>query len=155
MKKFIITTMVAGVLASGCTGSFKLTKNLHTWQTSFEEKWVDEVAFLGCIILPVYGISTLCDAIVFNSFEFWTGDNPITTVSIEQNGQKAQVAFMEDGKVRIETETGKVLLLEKTEAGVTAQDTEGNTLYTSTTNGTTVTVADASGNVIKTFEKTQ
>jgi hypothetical protein len=135
MKKFFITTMVAGVLASGCTGSFKLTKSLHSWQTSFENKWVDEVAFLGCVILPVYGFATLGDAIIFNSVEFWSGENPLDTVSIEKNGQKAQVAFMEDGKVRIETENGKVLFLEKTENGVNAKDADGTTLYSSTTQG--------------------
>ncbi len=154
MKKFIITTMVAGVLASGCTGSFGLTKGLYNWHRGLDNKWVDELGFLACTIFPVYAFAGFGDVIIFNTVEFWSGENPLGTAALEQD-TGAQVAFTEDGKVRIETETGKVLILEKTETGVTAQDAEGNTLYTSTTDGTTVTVADASGNVIKTFEKTQ
>jgi len=76
MKKFIPALLIA-ILLTGCTGPFQLTKNLHKWQTSPEDKWIDEAAFLGCIILPVYGICTLGDALIFNSIEFWGGENPI------------------------------------------------------------------------------
>lgn len=81
MKKFIPLVLIASILLTGCTGPFVLTKNLHTWQTSFEDKWVDEVAFLGCIILPVYGLATLADGLIFNSVEFWTGENPMDSAS--------------------------------------------------------------------------
>ena len=81
MKKLIVAAVAACVLLTGCTGPFALTKKLHTWQTGFENKWVDEVAFLGCIILPVYSLSTLADGLIFNSVEFWTGENPMNTVS--------------------------------------------------------------------------
>jgi hypothetical protein len=33
--------------------------------------------FLILAWLPVYGLATLGDAVVFNSIEFWTGDNPV------------------------------------------------------------------------------
>lgn len=81
MKKFIPALLVAGILLTGCTGPFQLTKNLHKWQTSSEDKWIDEVAFLGCVILPVYGICCLGDAIIFNSIEFWGGENPIKSAA--------------------------------------------------------------------------
>ena len=81
MKKFIPALLIASVLLTGCTGPFQLTKNLHKWQTSPEEKWMDEVVFLGCIILPVYGLATLGDALIFNSIEFWGGENPIKAAS--------------------------------------------------------------------------
>lgn len=77
MKKFIPALLVLSVLLTGCTGPFQLTKNLHKWQTSPENKWGDEAIFLGCVILPVYGIATLGDALIFNSIEFWGGENPI------------------------------------------------------------------------------
>ena len=78
MKK-VLCGVFAGImiLSVGCTGPFALTKKVHEWQTSPEEKWVDEAAFLGCVILPVYGISSLADAVIFNSVEFWTGENPM------------------------------------------------------------------------------
>jgi hypothetical protein len=81
MKKFIPLALIASILLTGCTGPFVLTKNLHKWQTSFEDKWVDEVAFLGCVILPVYGLATLADGLIFNSVEFWTGENPMDSAS--------------------------------------------------------------------------
>lgn len=77
--KRVLCGALAGImiLSVGCTGPFALTKKVHEWQTSPEEKWVDEAAFVGCVILPVYGIATLADAVIFNSVEFWTGDNPM------------------------------------------------------------------------------
>lgn len=81
MKKKVITALTGCILLAGCTGPFALTKKVHTWQTGFEEKWVDEAAFLGCVILPVYSLCTLGDAVIFNSIEFWTGDNPMNTAA--------------------------------------------------------------------------
>ena len=78
MKK-VLCGVFAGImiLSVGCTGPFALTKKVHEWQTSPDEKWVDEAMFLGCVILPVYGIASFADAVVLNSVEFWTGENPI------------------------------------------------------------------------------
>ena len=81
MKKFIPILVIISILLTGCTGPFALTKKLHIWQTGFEDKWVDEVAFLGCIIIPAYPIATLGDALIFNSIEFWGGENPIKAAS--------------------------------------------------------------------------
>lgn len=78
MKKAIPFLLIASILLTGCTGPFALTKELHNWQTGFDDKWVNEVAFLGCI--PVYGLSTLADSLILNSVEFWTGDNPMDSV---------------------------------------------------------------------------
>jgi len=83
MKKFIPALLIASILLTGCTGPFVLTKKVHKWQTGFDDKWVDEVAFLGCNIpfFPVYGFAMLGDALIFNSVEFWTGDNPMDSVN--------------------------------------------------------------------------
>ncbi|MDH3346103.1 MAG: DUF3332 domain-containing protein [Kiritimatiellaceae bacterium] len=80
MKKTLIALVTLSILLTGCTGPFVLTRKVRDWQTDFDEKWVDEVAFLGCVILPVYGLSMLGDALIFNSVEFWTGDNPMNSV---------------------------------------------------------------------------
>ena len=81
MKKLIPVLLITSILLTGCTGTFELTKKLHSWQTGFDDKWVDEVAFLGCVILPAYSLCVLGDAIIFNSVEFWTGDNPMDSVN--------------------------------------------------------------------------
>ena len=152
MKKFISFLLVGCIVFSvSCTGPFKLTKRVHKWQTSFENKWVDEVAFLGCVILPVYSLSTLGDAIIFNSIEFWTGDNPMDAeaVKLEEDGQTVKMALQEDGSIRI-SDGQKVLNLERTENGVTAEDASGNVIYQAVKGeDNRVSVYDASGNLVK------
>ena len=82
MRKFIPALLIASVLLTGCTGPFQLTKNLHKWQTNVsKDQWAEEVVFLGCAIFQVYTLSALGDAIIFNSIEFWGGDNPIQKAS--------------------------------------------------------------------------
>jgi len=70
---------VAGVmLLSGCYGPFHLTRKVWDWNGQVSDnRWVVEGVFLVCAWLPVYGIATLADAVLFNSLEFWTGDNPM------------------------------------------------------------------------------
>lgn len=80
--------MVGGLAAlllvtSGCYGPFNLTRRLHHWNGGVSnDKWAKEAVFLVCAWLPVYGIATLADAVLFNSLEFWTGDNPIKPVGM-------------------------------------------------------------------------
>ena len=88
MKKFIPALVIASVLLTGCTGPFMLTKNLHKWQTTVsDDQWAQEVVFLGCVILPVYFFATLGDALIFNSIEFWGGENPIQNASAPQGNE--------------------------------------------------------------------
>lgn len=77
----IVVALLAALLLvnAGCIGSFKLTSNLHRWNSDLEGKAVQELVFLCFVILPVYGISLLADGIVLNSLEFWSGDNPLAT----------------------------------------------------------------------------
>lgn len=78
-KKSLGWVLALGLFAGttvGCTGHFRLTKKVHTWQTGFENKWAAEGVFLGCVILPVYGLCMLGDGLIFNSMEFWGGNNP-------------------------------------------------------------------------------
>ena len=70
------------MLVSGCYGPFTLTKKVHQWNGEVSDnKWIVEGVFLICAWLPVYGIATLADAVIFNSVEFWTGSNPLASAS--------------------------------------------------------------------------
>ena len=153
MKKVLMALLlVCIVLGTGCTGPFKLTKGVHEWQTGFENKWVDEAAFLGCIILPVYGLATLYDAIIFNTIEFWTGDNPMNTVKLEKDGKSVEMSMNEDGSVRV-SDGQQTLILERTDMGVTAKDASGNVMYRSVKDeNNLISVYDASGKLIKRSE---
>jgi hypothetical protein len=62
---------------TACYGSFEMTRNLHQWNgQATDNKFVNWLLFVGLVIIPVYEISLLVDGFVFNSVEFWTGNNP-------------------------------------------------------------------------------
>ncbi len=80
MKLAVRLSLVAVFLGvSGCYGPFRLTQNLHSWNRDVGGKWTREGVFLLMTIVPVYPFATLGDALIFNSIEFWGGDNPIAT----------------------------------------------------------------------------
>jgi uncharacterized lipoprotein NlpE involved in copper resistance len=151
MKKVILSAVIGCLMLTGCTGPFQLTKAVHKWQTSFTDKWVDEVAFLGCVFLPVYGLATLADAIILNSVEFWTGDNPMNA-TVENGDASALMTKTDDGLIRIDSE-GQTCFLERTNDGVVATDADGQLLFTSSTEGTLVKITNADGEVVKVFPK--
>jgi hypothetical protein len=91
----LVVVLCVGILATGCIGPFNLTKTLHHWNSTFTgNEWGQEGMFLVLNILPVYGICILGDAIIFNSIEFWGGDNPISppTAMVGSEGELEQAA---------------------------------------------------------------
>jgi len=50
-----------------------------SWNSELSDsKWINEVVFLGLNWVPVYPLCLMGDYVIFNSVEFWTGDNPIS-----------------------------------------------------------------------------
>ena len=84
MKKFVTRAIIIALIGStgilsGCYGPFRLTTKLHQWNGNVSnKKFVNELVFLGLCILPAYELCTLGDVLIFNSIEFWGGQNPIT-----------------------------------------------------------------------------
>jgi uncharacterized protein DUF3332 len=148
--RLIAILLVGCILVSvGCTGPFNLTKRVHKWQTSFENRWSDEAAFLGCVILPVYGLASLGDAIIFNTIEFWGGENPIEAARVEGDGKTVDMALQEDGSIHI-SDGQQTFTFVRTDAGVTAKDADGNVVYRSVKDETNVvSVYDASGELVR------
>jgi len=71
--------LAAALLVSGCYGPFNLTRKLHQWNGEVSEnKWAVEIVFLALVWAPVYGLAGLGDGLIFNTIEFWGGENPIT-----------------------------------------------------------------------------
>ncbi len=74
---FLSLTMVT-VSVSSCYGKFTLTRNIYTWNGSVSQnKFVQSLVFWGLNIIPVYGIGAFVDAVLLNTIEFWTGNNPM------------------------------------------------------------------------------
>lgn len=70
--------MALALFASGCYGPFNLTRRLYQWNGQVgRDKWEREFVFLLLAWTPVYSVTVLADAVVFNSMEFWTGKNPV------------------------------------------------------------------------------
>lgn len=77
-SKVLMASLLAGTtLFSGCYGSFALTKKVHSWNGEVSpNKFVQWLVFLGLNVVPVYGVAVAVDALIVNTVEFWTGDNP-------------------------------------------------------------------------------
>ncbi|MBI3996953.1 MAG: DUF3332 family protein [Candidatus Omnitrophica bacterium] len=76
--RFSIALLALMLGVSGCYGPFHLTRRLHAWNGHAGSKWEQEFLFLLLVWAPVYGFTSLADALLFNSLEFWTGNNPVT-----------------------------------------------------------------------------
>ncbi|MFH2204760.1 MAG: DUF3332 family protein [Elusimicrobiota bacterium] len=152
-KSWIPVVLAATVAVAGCYGPFRLTKKLHQWNGEVGEKWAKEAVFLGMVIFPVYFFATLGDAVVFNSLEFWTGNNPITAKrlkSIRAGDEQAVLTYRPDERrLRVDTfDKGKHLstvMLEPGPEGMVARDGRGRLLAGARTDGQTVIVRDPAG----------
>lgn len=80
LKMGAIIMFCAVFFCSSCVGSFGLHGKLASWNKSIGNKFVNELVFLACNIIPVYGVCYLADALVINSIEFWSGSNPLASI---------------------------------------------------------------------------
>lgn len=127
MKRKSLTIALAALMAgsmtfTSCIGSFGLTNKLLSWNHSIDSKFVNELVFIAFHIVPVYEIAILADALVINSIEFWTGDNPVADAGTVKNIET------ENGLYAIETTTnGYHIEKDGEEAVDLVFDTESNT----------------------------
>jgi len=71
------------MLFCGCYGKFQLTKNIYDWNGKVSDnRWLKSLTMWGLLIIPVYTIGMLGDAIIFNLIEFWGGENPLTASTV-------------------------------------------------------------------------
>ena len=138
MKRTIAVLILAAfvpVATTGCFGSFQLTRKVYQFNRDVSpDKWIQELTFLVMAIIPVYGAATFLDAVIFNSIEFWTGNNPV----LAQIGASRKITTAEGTAIltrtsenaldlRIETEDGRTsrLVLQREGDGFSARTPEG------------------------------
>jgi hypothetical protein len=93
-KKLVIGGLLACFMtaSTGCYGPFNLTKNVYHWNSGIKgsgevsDKWMKEFVFFGMIVVPVYMFSALLDGFIFNSIQFWSGDNPVKASDLNLDG---------------------------------------------------------------------
>ena len=108
----ILLVAMLPLVMGGCFGSFPLTHKIYGFnQDISHHKLVRTVTFWVLIIIPVYKVGMLADAIIFNLIEFWTGEEilsvgPTTdskgnTVCLtpSSDGRQAVLTVSRDGKV--------------------------------------------------------
>ena len=76
MKKALLgAALAASLFATSCLGPNRAFNGVHEWnQTVSDEDVVNELVFLGCTILPVYGLAYLVDIVALNTIEYWSGE---------------------------------------------------------------------------------
>ena len=81
-------------VSTACYGPFNLTKTVYHWNSNVKgsgqvnDKWMKEIVFVGMLIIPAYEFSALLDMFIFNSMQFWTGENPIKASEVGSDGTK-------------------------------------------------------------------
>ena len=100
--KLSVLLLAATIMLSSCLGSFQLTNKVFKMNKSIGDKWVNELVFAACCILPVYEITLFVDAVVLNSIEFWTGEKLIANAGekkvVKNNeGIDVEITAMENG----------------------------------------------------------
>src|SRR5262249_24241289 len=114
-KAVAIAVMVSFMsVTSACFGPFNLTRNVYHFNSGIKgsgevnEKWMKEIVFFGMLVIPVDMFAALLDAFIFNSIQFWTGDNPVKATDAGS-----------DGAIRIVRLGGIIMTMAPSERGVT------------------------------------
>ena len=168
-NRIAVAALAAGMFVSGCYGPFTLTRKVYRWNGQVSDnKWVVEGVFVICYLIPVYGIATAADAIIFNSVEFWTGKSILDASTTE--GASAQRRIVrgatETVLTRVPSPEGYALLIEQSRHGApgaslrierrgdatVASDRDGHVLLSARTlpDGR-VTIADATGRQVASY----
>lgn len=134
-----------GMASAGCFGSFTLTRKLYRWNDQVsQDKWIKEIIFIVLALVPVYELSGLGDAIVFNSIEFWTGNNPIEPKKAGLDRIRTK-RIARHGEEAVLTQDGDQLIIEQFQQGRRAASVsirrEGDVSVASDRQGTVLFIA--------------
>lgn len=104
MKRIIsalLAVAVAMVSLQGCYGKMALTRKVYGVNSEVKDKYLRTLVSWVFVIAPVYMASVLADFILFNTIEFWSGDNPIAAGEKEfhyaGNGETYQIRARKSG----------------------------------------------------------
>lgn len=79
MRKAIAGLLLLACLGTpSCVGPFNAFNGVSSWNSrATDSRFLNELIYIGLWIVPVYQVAAFGDAVIFNSFEFWGGENPI------------------------------------------------------------------------------
>ena len=149
-RRIGVGLLLLAFLVSGCYGPFRLTRKLHQWNGQVGDKWAREAVFIVLVWVPVYGLATLGDALVFNSIEFWTGDNPVASAHAGSADPRTKwIAHGEEKArlTRVASSNGEQFTIEQYKSGKKAESLRiqrvGNTTLAMNEKGDVLFSADS------------
>lgn len=116
--KVAVCLLSCSMLFSSCAvGSWGLFKQYTNWQNHMSDsKFVN--AIVGFILMPIAGsISLFIDAVILNTIEFWSGDNPVasnvgkTQMMNGKDGRQYAVTTLKNGYKIVDAEGAVTMLL--------------------------------------------
>jgi hypothetical protein len=81
MKKLsaLCLTALLALPTIGCLGPNNAFNSVNSWNSrATDSKWWNELIAVGFWIIPVYPLCLTGDVLIFNSIEFWGGENIIS-----------------------------------------------------------------------------
>jgi hypothetical protein len=106
----VLCVSVLSLHVSGCFGKFALTRAMWDFNKNISpNKFIQWVVFLVMVVVPVYEIGALVDALVINSIEFWTGSNPVSSVD-SPNGDTRVVRLGPGETLRLSREPDSLVM---------------------------------------------
>jgi len=153
----VLVAMVPAV--AGCYGRFPLTRAVYNFNKQVsEDEVVQSVAMWAMVIIPVYGVAVLGDAVVIHLIEFWSGD-PVdvgsrtlgdgteTALTPSADGREMVLAVSRDGR-----ELSRTTFVRVSDGAFEVRDAEGRLAGTvRRTSSGALELTDAHGAVIRTL----
>jgi len=97
---------------TGCFGSFELVQRVYDFNESFDDKFVRSVVFWAFVIVPVYELAALADAVVLNVIEFWSGGRKGKSVQRLPDGTELEATVVSENVLRLRRLAGDQVLSE-------------------------------------------
>lgn len=132
-RTFVAALLIA-VTTSGCYGGWHLTRTIHGWNgRATNNKFVNSALTWALIIIPVYGVATVADFLVFNTIEFWTGNNPIAlgpdgSARLTHQGREYQYRSVGPDQVEVYHQDVLALRYRKQDGRIVVEDGQGRRL---------------------------
>lgn len=77
-RRSLSLALTLGLAGTSCMGPNHAFNSLLNWNANLSDQdWLVEGVFLGLIIVPVYQFAIVGDVLIFNTMEYWQGENPI------------------------------------------------------------------------------
>ena len=117
MKKFnfsaIALVLAGSLMLSSCIGSFSWFNKYEKWQCNMSKSKILN-GIVGLVLQPICApVCAVVDALVLNTIEFWSGNNPMASNTQKVKGQDGTMYAVKTTRngYKITSSTGEVTVL--------------------------------------------